>query len=97
METSLVLITLVLSGFETIYAQENTTAEAIETTAELESVLLEADGADMGGMVDMNTDIKKLLMSFFNGSKSINFASDARINLNGEVVRSWFKYLIVHS
>ena len=88
METSFVLILLVLSGFETNYAQDNTTTGTIETTADLESVLLEADGADMGGLVDTNTDIKNLLMSFFNGTESINFASDARINLNGEVVRS---------
>ena len=90
METSFVLIVLVLSSFETNYAQEtvSTTIGAIETPAELESNLLEAGELDMGGIGGTNTDIKNRLMSFFNGTESISFASDARINLNGEVVRS---------
>ena len=90
METSFVLIVLVISGFETNYAQEtvSTTTGGIETPAELESDLLEADGLDMGGIGGTNIDIKNRLMSFFNGTESISFASDARINLNGEVVRS---------
>ena len=90
METSFVLIVLVLSGFESNYAQGtvSTTTGAIETPAELESDLLETGELDMGGLGGTNTDIKNRLMSFFNGTESIGFASDARINLNGEVVRS---------
>ena len=86
---SFVLIVLVLSSFETNYAQEtvSTTTGAIETPDELESDLLEAGELDMGGIGGTNTDIKNRLMSFFNGTESISFASDARLNLNGEVVR----------
>ena len=88
MEISFLLIILVVSGFQTNYAQENTTTEV-----EHQSDLLEADVVDMGGMVDSETDIKDRLMSFFNGTEKINFASDARINLNGQVVRCWFVFL----
>ena len=89
METSFVLIVLVLSGIESNYAQETapTTTGATETPTELESDLPEADGFDMGGIGGTDTEIKDRLMSFFNGNESISFASDARINLNGEVVR----------